>query len=386
MTSISTPDENTSIPSASTLQTSWMATNTSFEASAPPTHDGTKSNHPKRSLEKRWMETLTDLVKESSDGNHCANSASVRDFLERWFAKISDLHTNMSTECDFDLGGGGSTRTMEKRHYHTLVHLDEMFGYIDVLVPHELLMLHHFNTTSPHETATATVEEETTISAQKMYDAVITLAVFFHDAIYNPKSSTNEEDSVTLYKTFEAELLKCIHSSTDRGTSSSTSLQVPLSARPNSLELYSRHIQDFILATKSHTPTTTVLTEDETFTPSQLLHTVYQNIFLDADMAVLGKQPNAYKQYAALIRMEYNHVPHDVYCSKRADVLESFASSLSTSYGGINSGSEGLANVEKTVFLTRTMKEAFEEYAIQNLREEIASLKRGEIPNNNGIK
>ena len=94
-------------------------------------------------------------------------------------------------------------------------------------------------------------------------------------------------------------------------------------------------------------------------------------------MAVLGKQPQAYQHYAALIRREYQFVPQHVYCSKRAEILESFASSLGS--GGVEGGNIPDRS-EKTVFFTSSMRDAFEETAIQNLREEIASLKRGQIP------
>ena len=193
--------------------------------------------------------------------------------------------------------------------------------------------------------------------------------VFFHDAIYNPKSGTNEEDSVTLYHIFEEALLDCIH-----GKSKST--QESSFITHNKLQLnVSQHVKDFIIATKSHTPMSRTKSETST-TLLGMLHNIYQNVFLDADMAVLGKQPQAYKHYAGLIRMEYNFVPHEEYCSKRAEILETFASSLCKNVGG----NSDVKRADKTVFLTRTMREALEGSAIKNLKDEIASLKILEIP------
>ena len=73
--------------------------------------------------------------------------------------------------------------------------------------------------------------------------------------------------------------------------------------------------------------------------------------FLDADMAVLGKQPAAYDHYAALIRKEYQHVPHDTYCEKRADILESFLGEGEGGDGGGDGGGEiedGTANASSS--------------------------------------
>ena len=55
--------------------------------------------------------------------------------------------------------------------------------------------------------------------------------------------------------------------------------------------------------------------------------------FLDAALAVLGKQPAAYDHYAALIREEYQHVHHDTYCENRADILESFLGEVEMGMG-----------------------------------------------------
>jgi predicted metal-dependent HD superfamily phosphohydrolase len=92
----------------------------------------------------------------------------------------------------------------------------------------------------------------------------------------------------------------------------------------------------------------------------------YLQIFLDADMAVLGKSWEAYQYYASLIRQEYKYVPHDLYCEKRAEILQSFIGSV----GGDS----------KTVYLNEHMREALEDRAIANLKREIAILQKGDIP------
>jgi hypothetical protein len=42
-------------------------------------------------------------------------------------------------------------------------------------------------------------------------------------------------------------------------------------------------------------------------------------------MAVLGKEPEGYSVYADQIRSEYIHVPENIYCSKRPEVLDKLA-------------------------------------------------------------
>ncbi|CAB9512926.1 expressed unknown protein [Seminavis robusta] len=189
-----------------------------------------------------------------------------------------------------------------QRHYHTLMHLEEIFLYLDMLLQQQ----------TPKK---RTSDEETLV-----------LATFFHDAIYNVHSSTNEEDSAALFQTFVKELQLGGVTTIANGLEDS--------------------VVDLILATKQHQ----VSTEN-----SPLL-----SLFLDLDMAVLGKEQNAYLRYAALIRNEYQHVPHAVYCEKRVEVLETFLE-------------------QPQIFGTQVMEEAFEQRARDNLQAEIESLKRGEI-------
>jgi predicted metal-dependent HD superfamily phosphohydrolase len=84
-------------------------------------------------------------------------------------------------------------------------------------------------------------------------------------------------------------------------------------------------------------------------------------LFLDLDMAVLGKEMPAYLKYASLIREEYAHVPHEVYCEKRADILENFLT-------------------QDQIYGTQAMLEAFEQRARDNVAREIGTLRRGQIP------
>ena len=66
-------------------------------------------------------------------------------------------------------------------------------------------------------------------------------------------------------------------------------------------------------------------------------------------------------QYAALIRKEFSFVPYDVYCEKRADILETFLQ-------------------QPRIYGTSVMYKALEDRARANVRKEIESLRQGVIP------
>jgi predicted metal-dependent HD superfamily phosphohydrolase len=245
-------------------------------------------------LEHAWntmvVEAFFGRVEDSNDrrgGDDAKKAVSVR-----WFERLWSLHTNDP-----------------KRHYHTIVHLWEMTTYLMLLVKaNDLSCCDGGNS-------------EGGITEQQRN--AMFLATFFHDAVYDPKSSTNEEDSALLFQEFASE------SGLDGAHPSTT-----------------QRVTQFIIATKHH-------------------HVADSNpidlaLFLDVDMAVLGKDPNAYKSYAGLIREEYRHVPRDVYCAKRADVLEAFLQ-------------------QPRIYGTPRMRQTLETQARDNVRAEIAALRNGII-------
>lgn len=117
------------------------------------------------------------------------------------------------------------------------------------------------------------------------HNAVV-LAIFFHDVIYNPRSSTNEEDSVQLFEELLAE-----------------HISYPLRSK----------VTHYILATKHHAGFNS---DDKDL-----------KYFLDFDMGILGSSRHIYKEYAMNIRNEYQFIEKSQYCSKRAVVLTNFLSS-----------------------------------------------------------
>lgn len=138
----------------------------------------------------------------------------------------------------------------------------------------------------------------------------VRLAAVYHDAVYDPRSSTNETDSAALAAHDLAGL-------------------VPAATVASVVRL--------VLATREHRPAG----PDEA-------------VLLDADLAVLGADPATYDRYVAGVRAEYAHVADDAWRVGRAAVLASFLD-------------------RETIFHTRAMA-GTEVVARANLAREAASL------------
>jgi predicted metal-dependent HD superfamily phosphohydrolase len=111
-------------------------------------------------------------------------------------------------------------------------------------------------------------------------EPVVTLAIWYHDAIYRPRRSDNEAASAKLA---DAEL---------------RTLGVP----PRAV----RDVGRLILATADHVP------------PADFADALP---FLDFDLAILGSEPPVYEAYRQAIRREYRFVPRTVYRVRRRAVL-----------------------------------------------------------------
>ncbi|OLP17471.1 hypothetical protein BST81_15915 [Leptolyngbya sp. 'hensonii'] len=143
---------------------------------------------------------------------------------------------------------------------------------------------------------------------------IVQLAAWFHDIVYDTQVGDNEERSrdyaVTVLRTLGL---------TDR-----------VIAR----------IGHLILQTKPHLP-------DTGDRDGQVL--------LDADLAILGSNPEEYRDYAQAIRQEYGWVPEARYQMARKQVLKSFLQ-------------------RPQIYFTPLMYEQMEAIARQNLEEEIRLL------------
>ena len=198
------------------------------------------------------------------------------------------------------------------RYYHTAVHLKELMEYFTILQESE----------GSSSSSTASAVRDSGLGA------VYRLAVFFHDAIYDPKSRQNEKDSAVLFEQFCNE-------------------------HQNIPNVTQTMVVTLILATEKHQ----VVKNDDNLSCDEGV----QRLFLDMDMAVLGKHKEAYMAYAGLIRQEYSFVPEDVYCEKRAEVLTKFLQ-------------------HSRIYVSDVFHTALEESARQNLQAEIDLLKANCVP------
>jgi predicted metal-dependent HD superfamily phosphohydrolase len=132
------------------------------------------------------------------------------------------------------------------RHYHTLEHLAEMFRVVGRLGG----------------------------------SAAVHLAVWFHDAVYDPRAKDNEARSA------------------DLAVRELTALGLP-----------AEEVRRLVLATDHGKPS-------DIGEPAAVL--------LDADLAILGASEARYRRYADDIRREYAWLPDDAYRTGRAGVLRHF--------------------------------------------------------------
>lgn len=142
----------------------------------------------------------------------------------------------------------------------------------------------------------------------------VQLALWYHDAIYDPKAQHNEERSAALAR---AALQKA-------------SVPSPFIAETERL----------ILLTQSHKTTP----DDSNGA-----------LVLDADLAILGAAADEYQAYAAAIREEYAWVPEAIYRRERGRVLQQFLQ-------------------RDAIYLTTPLRKKRETQARANLQQELLAL------------
>jgi predicted metal-dependent HD superfamily phosphohydrolase len=107
-------------------------------------------------------------------------------------------------------------------------------------------------------------------------------ALWFHDAVYDPRSTTNEEDSA-------AAAAECL------AEADVTRATVDL-------------VYQLVLCTKTHDPADI---------PDAA-------VLIDIDLAILGQPPVRFWEYEQAIRAEYAWVPDATFAQKRAEILTRF--------------------------------------------------------------
>jgi predicted metal-dependent HD superfamily phosphohydrolase len=200
---------------------------------------------------------------------------------DRWNRLLTTLGIGDESEC-FD---ALLTAYSEKhRHYHTIKHIDHCLRELD--------------------TATSLARDA----------AEVEFALWFHDAIYDPHSSKNEERSAD----WACELLARHHASADRV----------------------KRVRDHILATRHE-----ALADDA---DSRLL--------VDIDLSILGADEAEYAEFEVNVCKEYRWVPALLFRRKRAEILESFL-------------------VRPQIYATELFQDRYESQARRNLSRAIEQLR-----------
>ncbi len=170
-----------------------------------------------------------------------------------------------------------------ERHYHTLTHILQMLHWLD--------------------------------RYDHNYLAELRLAAFFHDAIYDTTSDTNEERSAELAVQF------LLTEPCGNGFSDTTN--------------------KLILCTKKHKPDNSVEN--------------LSGLFLDCDLLILAAAPTDYDFYSTQIRKEYCQFDDAQYRSGRERVMRSFVS-------------------REHIFFTPEIRTQYEQRARTNITRELDAL------------
>ncbi len=175
------------------------------------------------------------------------------------------------------------------RHYHNLQHLNECFAFLDEY------------------------------KSQAQQPAVLEIALWFHDVIYDPKAhGTNEQQSAELARS----TLRAAHVS----------------------QSIIKQVHQLIMLTQHHPPGDT---PDAT-------------LMCDIDLAILGQNRSRFQAYEQGIRAEYAWVPEADYKKGRSQFLKIFLQ-------------------RPHVYTTPVFQTRFEETARQNLRASVERLSSGQL-------
>ncbi|MGW5868746.1 HD domain-containing protein [Streptomyces sp. NPDC055239] len=175
--------------------------------------------------------------------------ADDKELRARWHATL--LHASKGTPDPAPYADNLLARWAEpQRRYHTTAHLSAVLGHIDVLEEHA---------DDPE---------------------LVRLAAWFHDAVYAPDRSENEERSARLAE---------------------------------------RALQEAGLTPDATAEVARLVRLTVTHDPAEGDHN--GETLCDADLAILAAAPDAYAAYAAAVREEYSFVPDEDFRAGRAAVL-----------------------------------------------------------------
>lgn len=176
------------------------------------------------------------------------------------------------------------------RRYHTAIHVMGVLRHLERLI--------------------AASDELTAVDI-----SALKVAALFHDAVYDPRSTSNEAESATL----------------------AVAAMASLGWTPERC----RHVATLIEATATHAASDAATA-----------------LLLDADLAILGAEPQAYLAYVNGVRFEYSFVDDAFWMTGRSAVLQSFLD-------------------RPQIYTTTTMLATHEARARANVAAELAALRSG---------
>ncbi|MBF7074193.1 hypothetical protein ISG33_12355 [Glaciecola sp. MH2013] len=169
----------------------------------------------------------------------------------RWLRLMVSLGFSDNMEAYINIIGAYSEKG---RSYHTIAHLESVLKCLD--------SVDHL--------------------AQRRDE--VEIALWFHDAVYKPFSSSNESDSAKWASDF-------LQSNGASDTSQ-------------------KRVFDLVMATAHQSST----------------NSIDENLIVDIDLSVLGRSRADYNAFSRGVREEYRRVPSFIYRRKRKEVLASFLS------------------------------------------------------------
>ena len=141
----------------------------------------------------------------------------------------------------------------------------------------------------------------------------VEMAIWYHDAVYDPRAKDNEERSAKLATRVGNKI----------------SLPSPLNQR----------VKNLILATKKH---------DASLDPDAA-------VLVDVDLSILGRGPRRFDEYENQIRQEYGWVSDEAFAAGRKAVLDSFLT-------------------RPVIYSTEIFRNKYEQQARENLKRSIVKL------------
>ena len=150
-------------------------------------------------------------------------------------------------------------------------------------------------------------------SALARRPAEVELALWFHDAVYDPKARDNEDRSAD-WAGRSIRAAECDAAIAER-------------------------VQALVLATDGHAASDDPDTQ----------------VLLDVDLAILGAEPARFAEFGRQVRTEYAHVPEAEYRTRRRQVLAAFLA-------------------RPRIYLTTPFRDAFEQRARANLQQAVSAL------------